>query len=78
MLSDLRDSGSIEQDADVVMFIHREAYYDPSCEEKNVGEIILAKQRNGPLGTVKLAWLSEYTTYANLAPEQGGHGDAPF
>ena len=78
VLSDLRDSGSIEQDADVVMFIHREAYYDPSCEEKNVGEIILAKQRNGPLGTVKLAWLSEYTTYANLAPEQGGYGDAPF
>ena len=79
VLSDLRDSGSIEQDADVVMFIHREAYYDPSCEEKNVGEIILAKQRNGPLGTVKLAWLSEYTTYANLAPEQGGgFGDAPF
>lgn len=78
ILSDLRDSGSIEQDADVVMFIHREAYYDPSCEEKNVGEIILAKQRNGPLGTVKLAWLSEYTTYANLAPGQDGYGDAPF
>lgn len=67
MLSDLRDSGSIEQDADVVMFIHREAYYDPACEEKNVGEIIMSKQRNGPLGTVKLAWLAEYTTYANLA-----------
>lgn len=78
VLSDLRDSGSIEQDADVVMFLHREAYYDPSCEEKNIGEVILAKQRNGPLGTVKLAWLSEYTTYANLAPEAGGGGDAPF
>ncbi len=76
-LSDLRDSGSIEQDADVVMFIHREGYYDPECEEKNVGEIIVSKQRNGPLGTVKVAWLSEYTTYANLAPEQGG-GEAPF
>ena len=75
-LSDLRDSGSIEQDADVVMFIHREGYYDPECEEKNVGEIIVQKQRNGPLGTVKVAWLSEYTTYANLAPEAGG--DAPF
>ena len=72
ILSDLRDSGSIEQDADVVMFIHREGYYDPACEEKNVGEIILAKQRNGPLGTVKVAWLSEFATYANLAPEQGG------
>ena len=79
MLSDLRDSGSIEQDADVVMFIHREGYYDPNCEEKNVGEIIVSKQRNGPLGTVKVAWLSEYTTYANLAPEASGYGgDAPF
>ncbi len=78
-LTDLRDSGSIEQDADVVMFIHREGYYDPESAEKNVGEIIVQKQRNGPLGTVKVAWLSEYTTYANLAPEamQGG-GDAPF
>ncbi|MDO4483033.1 MAG: replicative DNA helicase [Clostridia bacterium] len=78
ILSDLRDSGSIEQDADVVMFIHREGYYDPNCEEKNVGECIIAKQRNGPLGTVKLAWLSEYTTYANLAPESNYAGDAPF
>ncbi len=78
-LQDLRDSGSIEQDADVVMFIHREGYYDPNCEEKNVGEIIVSKQRNGPLGTVKVAWLSEYTTYANLAPEASGYGgDAPF
>lgn len=73
MLSDLRDSGSIEQDADVVMFLHREAYYDPNCEEKNVGEVIIAKQRNGPLGTVKVAWLPEYTTYANLAPEAGAN-----
>lgn len=78
-LSDLRDSGSIEQDADVVMFIHREGYYDPECEEKNIGEIIVQKQRNGPLGTVKVAWLSEYTTYANLAPEAGYRGgEAPF
>ncbi|MGN0779349.1 MAG: replicative DNA helicase [Aristaeellaceae bacterium] len=78
-LSDLRDSGSIEQDADVVMFIHREGYYNPESEDKNIGEIIVQKQRNGPLGTVKVAWLSEYTTYANLAPEPGYHnGDAPF
>ena len=76
-LSDLRDSGSIEQDADVVMFIHREGYYNPESEEKNIGEIIVSKQCNGPLGTVKVAWLSEYTTYANLAPE-AGNGDAPF
>lgn len=77
-LSDLRDSGSIEQDADVVMFIHREGYYDPETADKNVGEIIVSKQRNGPLGTVKVAWLSDYATYANLAPEAAGAGDAPF
>lgn len=76
VLSDLRDSGSIEQDADVVMFIHREGYYDPEAEDKNIGEIIVAKQRNGPLGTVKVAWLPEYTTYTNLAPGMGG--DKPF
>ncbi len=76
MLNDLRDSGSIEQDADVVMFIHREGYYDPNSEERNVGEIIVSKQRNGALGTVKVAWLPEFTTYANLAP--GAEGEAPF
>ena len=69
MLSDLRDSGSIEQDADVVMFLHREGYDDQNCEEKNVGEVIIAKHRNGPLGNIKVTWLLEYTTYANLAPE---------
>ena len=78
VLSDLRDSGSIEQDADVVMFLHREGYYDKDCEEKNVGEVILSKQRNGPLGTVKLAWLAEYTTYANLAPNASYGDNAPF
>ncbi len=76
VLSDLRDSGSIEQDADVVMFIHREGYYDPNTEDKNVGEIILSKQRNGPLGTVKVAWLPEFATYANLAP--GANDPPPF
>ena len=78
MLSDLRDSGSIEQDADVVMFLHREEYYNKETEDKNIGEVIVSKQRSGPLGTVKLAWLSEYTTFANLAKDQGGTGDAPF
>ena len=77
MLSDLRDSGSIEQDADVVMFLHREEYYNKETEDKNIGEVIISKQRSGPLGTVKLAWLSEFTTFANLAKDQGG-GDAPF
>lgn len=67
MLSDLRDSGSIEQDADIVMFLHRESYYDDTVEDKNTAEVILAKQRNGPLGTVKLAWLSDYTLFANLS-----------
>ena len=70
MLSDLRDSGSIEQDADVVMFLHREAYYhrdDPQPD--NTAEVIVAKQRNGPLGTIKLAWLGEYTLFDNLSDE---------
>ncbi|MBQ3705725.1 MAG: replicative DNA helicase [Clostridia bacterium] len=69
MLSDLRDSGSIEQDADVVMFLHREEYYNPDTEDKNIAEVIVSKQRSGPLRTVKLAWLSEITTFANLARE---------
>ncbi len=80
VLSDLRDSGSIEQDADVVMFLHREEYYNKETEDKNIGEVIVSKQRSGPLGTVKLAWLSEYTTFANLARDyqNGPAGDAPF
>ena len=78
MLSDLRDSGSIEQDADVVMFLHREEYYNKETEDKNIGEVIVSKQRSGPLGTVKLAWLSEYTTFANLAADQGPSDSAPF
>ena len=77
-LSDLRDSGSLEQDADVVMFLHREEYYNRDTEDKNIGEVNIAKQRSGPLGTVKLAWLSEYTTFANLAREEARGGDAPF
>lgn len=67
MLSDLRDSGSIEQDADVVMFLHREDYYNPDTPDKNVAEVIVQKQRNGPLGTVKLAWLSQYTRFADMS-----------
>ncbi len=70
MLSDLRDSGSIEQDADVVMFLHRESYYDDTIEDKNVAEVIIAKQRNGPLGTVELAWIGDYTLFANLTDKQ--------
>ncbi len=66
MLSDHRESGAIEQDADVVMFIYRDDYYNHDTDKKGVSEIIIAKQRNGPIGTVELAWLPEYTKFANL------------
>ena len=67
MLSDLRESGAIEQDADVVAFLYRDEYYFPETEKKNQAELIIAKQRNGPTGTVDLAWLGQYTKFANLA-----------
>ncbi len=66
MLSDLRESGAIEQDADVVMFIYRDDYYNKDTEKKGIAEIIVAKQRNGPIGTVELVWLPEYTKFANM------------
>ncbi len=66
MLSDLRESGAIEQDADVVMFIYRDDYYNHDTERKDIAEIIIAKQRNGPIGTIELAWLPNYTKFANL------------
>ena len=73
LLSDLRESGSIEQDADVVCFIHREEYYDRDNEDlKGKAEIIIAKQRNGPTGSVHLAYLSDYTRFENLATGDGG------
>jgi replicative DNA helicase len=73
LLSDLRESGSIEQDADVVAFIHREEYYDRENEDlKGKAEIIIAKQRNGPTGSVHLLYLSDYTLFANPASEDAG------
>ena len=66
MLSDLRESGAIEQDADVVMFIYRDDYYNKDTPDKNIAEIIIAKQRNGPIGTINLVWLPQYTKFANM------------
>ena len=67
LLSDLRDSGSIEQDADMVMFLYRDEYYTPDSDDKGIAEIIIGKHRNGPTGKVQLAWLEQYTKFASLA-----------
>ncbi len=69
MLSDLRESGAIEQDADVVMFLYRDEYYNSDTEDKNVAEVIIAKQRSGPTGKVKLAWIPHLTKFGNLEQE---------
>src|ERR687893_3111007 len=67
LLSDLRDSGAIEQDADMVMFLYRDEYYNPDSDDKGIAEIIIGKHRNGPTGKVQLAWLEQYTKFASLA-----------
>ena len=66
MLSDLRESGAIEQDADIVMFIYREDYYDKETENHNLAECIIAKNRHGETGTVELQWLPEFTTFSSI------------
>ena len=65
VLSDLRESGAIEQDADIVMFLYRDDYYNPETEKKNITEVIMAKHRSGSTGTVELVWLGQYTKFAN-------------
>ena len=71
MLSDLRESGAIEQDADVVMFLYRDDYYNKDTDKKNISEVIIAKQRNGPIGTVELVWMPNYTKFANKERRKG-------
>jgi len=70
MLSDLRESGAIEQDADIVMFLYRDDYYNPDTEKKNIAEVIIAKHRHGSTGTVELRWFGEYTKFANLKKDE--------
>jgi len=74
MLSDLRESGAIEQDADLVLFVFREEHYNRTDDNEGLGEIIIGKQRNGPVGVVKIAFIAEYTRFENLARE----GESPL
>ena len=71
VLSDLRESGAIEQDADVVMFLYREDYYNPDTEKRGIAEVLIRKQRNGPLGNVELSWVQELTKFASLQRDIG-------
>ncbi|SMB89151.1 replicative DNA helicase [Deinococcus hopiensis] len=76
VLSDLRESGAIEQDADTVMFIYRDEYYNPNTDQQGIAEVIVGKQRNGPVGSVKLAYNSEFVRFANLSRQPDLYGAA--
>jgi replicative DNA helicase len=74
VMSDLRESGAIEQDADLIMMIYRDEVYDPNSTRKGIADIIIAKQRNGPVGDIQLTFVGKYTRFENYAPESYGAG----